>query len=140
MGLLYRRSTVTMQKQLFSTVISPKIFFPKTKGFFMCLIFSHLSINCSIKNHLETLPGERSQGWMLGYVAGFLKLCTIYHEWFFSVTVRNTSFFVLLPGFSLTDPQGSGLSISQAPLFILLSTFWVLFCPEVLTHCPFLSS
>ena len=76
MGLLYRRSTLTMQKQLFSTVISPKIFFPKTKGFFMCLIFSHLSINCSIKNHLETLPGERSQGWMLGYVAGFLKLCT----------------------------------------------------------------
>lgn len=92
MGLLYRRSTVTMQKQLFSTVISPKIFFPKTKGFFMCLIFSHLSINCSIKNHLETLPGERSQGWMLGYVAGFLKLCTIYHELVFSVTVRNTSF------------------------------------------------
>ena len=28
MGLLYRRSTLTMQKQLFSTVISPKIFFP----------------------------------------------------------------------------------------------------------------
>lgn len=44
---------------------------------------------------------------MVGYVAGFLKLCTIYHELLFSVTVRDASFFVLLPSFSLTDPQGS---------------------------------
>ena len=76
MGLLYRRSMLTMQKQLFSTVISPKIFFPKTKGFFICLIFP-IWVSSVVQKIIfpdgKDLPPyleESIQGWVLGYVAG----------------------------------------------------------------------